>query len=191
MLQGLLYDSRDGELLDLYWHAREALQAFNGAAMSRERMTILRGLLAEVAADAWIETPFSCEYGVHISIGAGTYLGPDAIIQDCGKVTIGHHSLIGPGVRICTASHPLQSSERLLRDPLSHEVRYVTSASPVVIGNQVWIGASVTILGGVTIGDDAVIGAGSVVTRDIPSACVAYGVPCKVIRAIDDALRES
>lgn len=68
---------------------------------------------------------------------------------------------------------------------------YVTSASPVVIGDRVWIGASVTILGGVSIGDDAVIGAGSVVTGDIPASCVAYGVPCKVVRAIDDEPRKS
>ena len=191
MLQGLLYDSRDGELIDLYWCAREVLHEFNGASMNRERMLILQRLLGELAPDAWVETPFHCEYGAHIRIGAGTYLGPDAIIQDCARVAIGDNALIGPGVRICTASHPLQSSERLVRDAKGKTSGYVTSASPVTIGNRVWIGASVTILGGVTIGDDAVIGAGSVVTRDIPASCVAYGVPCKVIRAIDDAAHGS
>jgi maltose O-acetyltransferase len=187
MLQGLLYDSRDGELIDLYWHSREVLQEFNGASMNRDRMLILQRLLGELAPDAWIETPFHCEYGAHIRIGSGTYVGTDAIIQDCGQVVIGKNTLIGPSLRICTASHPVRSSERLVRDPKSKVSSYVTSASPVVIGDRVWIGANVTILGGVTIGDDAVIGAGSVVTRHVPASYVACGVPCKIVRAIDDS----
>ena len=174
MLHGYCYDSRDDELIAMYWRAREVLQEFNGRIHDRNRMNGLRTLLDGVASDVWIEPPFFCEYGVHIQIGSGTYLNVNCFLQDCANITIGRNVLIGPGSQICTASHPLRSSERIV-DGTS----YVTSAKPVSIGDRVWIGANVSVLGGVTIGDDAVIGSGSIVTRDIPSGVVAYGVPCR------------
>lgn len=174
MLHGHCYDSRDDELIAMYWRAREVLQAFNGRIDDRNRMTGLRSLLVGVESDVWIEPPFFCEYGAHIEIGSGSYLNVNCFLQDSANISIGRNVLVGPGVQICTASHPLKSSERIV-DGFS----YVTSAKPVKIGDRVWIGANVSVLGGVTIGDDVVIGSGSVVTRDIPSGVVAYGVPCK------------
>lgn len=174
MLHGDCYHSRDEELIAMYWRARDVLQAFNGNIHDRNRMNVLRTLLDGVGSDVWIEPPFFCEYGVHITIGSGTYLNVNCFLQDCAEINLGKNVLVGPGVQICTASHPLKSSERIIDGST-----YVTSAKPVNIGDRVWIGANVTILGGVTIGDDAVIGSGSVVTRDIPAGVVAYGVPCR------------
>ena len=174
MLHGLCYDSRDSELIAMYWRAREVLQVFNGRIDDRSRMAGLRALLVGVESDVWIEPPFFCEYGAHIQIGSGSYLNVNCFLQDCANIKIGRNVLIGPGVQICTASHPLKSSERI-----ADGNSYVTSARPVNIGDRVWIGANVCVLGGVTIGDDAVIGSGSVVTRDIPPGVVAYGIPCR------------
>lgn len=178
MLSGDSYRSRDEELIEMYWRAREVLHAFNGSIHDRNRMETLRALLKRVAPDVWIEPPFYCEYGEHIQIGSGSYLNVNCFLQDCASITIGESVLIGPGVQVCTASHPVQGSERVAGDRT-----YVTSAQPVHIGDRVWIGANVSVLGGVSIGDDAVIGAGSVVTGDIPPGVVAYGVPCRVQRA--------
>lgn len=175
MLNGHCYDSRDDELIRMYWRAREVLQNFNVNIHDRNRMNGLRTLLQGVESDTWIEPPFFCEYGVNIQIGSGTYLNINCFLQDCATIQIGKNVLIGPGVQICTASHPLNSEDRIVNGN-----SYVTSANPVTIGDRVWIGANVTVLGGVTIGDDTVIGSGSVVTRDMPSGVLAYGVPCRV-----------
>ncbi len=177
MLCGEVYDSRDEELIEMYWAAREVQQAFNQNICNRERMLDLCQLLTGVAAGVWIEPPFFFEYGTHIQIGAGSYLNVNCVLQDCGRIQIGEDVLLGPGVQICTASHPVRSSERISAD---HS--YVTSAAPVSIGDKAWIGANVTILGGVSIGKNSVIGAGSIVTKDIPPNVVAHGIPCAIQR---------
>lgn len=174
MLAGHYYDSRDDELIAMYWRVREVLQKFNVNIQDRSRMNGLRTLLEGVEPDVWIEPPFYCEYGVNIRISSGSYLNVNCFLQDCAYIKIGKNVLLGPGVQICTASHPLNSSDRIV-DAAS----YVTYARPVTIGDRVWIGANVTVLGGITIGDDTVIGSGSIVIRDIPSGVVAYGVPCR------------
>lgn len=186
MISGLVYNSRDPELIALYWKARETLHEFNSSGAQRSRMDILAPLILGLSSDVWIEAPFHCEYGVNLRIGRGTYIGVDCVVQDCGQVSIGECALLGPGVRICTASHPMKSSERLVVDAADGTPRYLTTANAVTIGHRVWIGASVTILGGVTIGNHAVIGAGSVVTRSVPAGTVAYGVPCRVVRKIEE-----
>ena len=178
MLSGENYNSRDEELLDLYWRARKGLQSFQQESANPERMQFLREFIPGIHETVWIEPPFSCEYGSHISVGRGTYINVHCFLQDCGKIEIGEDVLIGPGVNVCTASHPLDSHERIQRTAQGSS--YLTSAKPVKIGDRVWIGANVTILGGVIIGDDAVIGAGSVVTKDVPAGMLAYGVPCRI-----------
>ncbi len=180
MLAGHPYNSRDPELIALYWKAREALHAFQQAIASPDRMEILRGLLGEMAEGVWIEPPFFCEYGPHIRIGARTYVNVNCFFQDNAEIEVGGDCLIGPGVQVCCASHPVAADARVVARPAAGEAPYVTSSKPVKIGNRVWIGGHVTILGGVTIGDDCVIGAGSVVTKDIPAGSLAYGVPCRV-----------
>ena len=176
MLQGENYKARDPELIELYWRSREVLEHFNRSIASRDRMQILESLLEEVGEGVWVEPTFMCEYGVNLSIGAGTYINVNCFFQDCAKIRIGKSVLIGPGVNLCTSTHPLAEAERVNSDG-----SYTCSADPITIEDNVWIGANVTVLGGVTIGKGSVIGAGSVVTKDIPAGVKAYGVPCKVI----------
>lgn len=184
MLSGKTYNSRDPELLALYWRARKVLHEFNQSGPRSDRMTIFRGLIPDTADGVWVEPPFFCEYGENIQIGSGTYININCFLQDCGRIAIGDNALIGPGVQICTASHPVDSRQRVVKNAAEGEPHYVTSAQSVELGDRVWIGAGVTIVGGVAIGDDVVIGAGSVVTESIPSGTVAHGVPCRVAKRL-------
>lgn len=180
MLAGLEYRARDSELIEAYWRGRRVMQSFNLAVADPQRMQILRASFPAVAEGVWIEPPFHFEYGIHLSIGARTYVNVGCFLQDCGRISIGEDCLIGPSVKVCTAEHPLPAHQRVIPASEENEAHYVTSAKPVTIGDRVWLGASVTILGGVTIGDGAVIGSGSVVTKDIPAGSVAFGVPCNI-----------
>ncbi|WP_319580743.1 sugar O-acetyltransferase [uncultured Methanospirillum sp.] len=123
-----------------------------------------------------IETPFYCDYGVNITFGKNFYANFNCVILDCARVQIGENTLLGPGVQIYTATHPVNPSTRR-----SH----VECAYPVTIGDNVWIGGGSIILPGVTIRNNSVIGAGSVVTKDIPDDVVAVGNPCRVMRSIN------
>ena len=157
---------------------REVLYEYNTSRPSEcERMKeILKGLLGHVGDnDFLINQPFRCDYGKQISIGKRFFANFNFVVLDEAHVTIGDDCFIGPNVSIYTACHSTVPVERNSRREW---------AKPVKIGNNVWIGGSVTILPGVTIGDNVTIGAGSVVTRDIPSNSVAVGNPCKVIRHI-------
>ncbi len=188
MLAGAPYSSRDPELLQLAHRARALLRRYNASESTDAdgRRALLEELLGSVGDDVWIEPPFFCEYGPHIHIGSRSFIHVNAVLLDSAEIRIGDDTLIGPGAQIITATHPLHASERLVagwtRD--SGRAPYWTSASPITIGNRVWIGAGTILTPGVSIGDNTVIGAGSVVTRDIPGDCVAFGVPCKVGRAL-------
>lgn len=124
----------------------------------------------------WIEPPLYFCYGRHISIGDGCYINFNCNFVDDGQITIGERVMFGPAVTIATVGHPI--------NPKMREYMYT---DPVTIGNDCWIGGNVTICPGVTIGDNTVIGAGSVVTKDIPANCVAAGNPCRVIREINES----
>jgi len=148
-------------------------------SMMAERTRMLMELLGHVGDDhILINQPFYCDYGKHISVGKRFFANFNFTVLDEARVTIGDDCFIGPNVSIYTACHSTDPVERNSRREW---------ALPVTIGDNVWIGGSVTILAGVTIGDNVTIGAGSVVTRDIPSGVVAVGNPCRPIKAISSA----
>lgn len=186
MLAGEPYNSRDPELLDTAHRARGLLTAFNASASSDavQRRAILTMLLARVDDGVWIESPFACDYGAHITIGANTFVNVNCVFLDAAPIVIGANVLIAPGVQLLTAFHPLAAADRLPADwtPESGRSPYVTQASPVTIGDNCWIGAGALVMPGVTIGANTTIGAGSVVTKDVPPNVLAFGNPCRVVR---------
>ena len=129
----------------------------------------------------FVEPPFRCDYGSNIVIGGNFYANYDCVILDCALVTIGDNVLFGPGVHIYTAGHPAHP------EPRNAGIEY---AAPVTIGSSVWLGGRAIVAPGVTIGDNAVIGAGSVVTRDVPPWTIAAGNPCRALRAVTDEDRK-
>jgi maltose O-acetyltransferase len=173
MLAGELYRAEDAELEADQSAASAWMARYNASlAMSAsERHILLRERLAEVGEGAVIRPPFHCDYGYNIRLGAGVFLNFNCIILDVVAVEIGAGTQIGPGVQILTADHP--------RDPVVRQTGQ-EFGRPVVIGRNVWIGGGAIILPGVTIGDDAIVGAGSVVTRSVPAAATAYGNPARV-----------
>ncbi len=147
----------------------------------REIPAILKRLLGKTGETVWIEPPFHCDYGYNIEVGENFGANYNLTVLDVGKVTIGDNVLIAPNVSIYTAGHPVH--------PVSRASGYEYGI-PVTIGSDVWIGGSAVILPGVTVGDGSVIGAGSVVTRDVPANVIAAGNPCRVIREITDRDRD-
>ena len=141
---------------------------------------LLKELLGKTGDSLWVEPPFHCDYGWNIEVGENFFANYNLTILDVGKVTIGKNVMIAPNVSIYTAGHPVHPDSR------NSGYEY---GIPITIGDNVWIGGSVVILPGVTIGNNAVIGAGSVVTKDIPDNAIAAGNPCKVIRTVTEADR--
>ena len=177
MLDGELYLATDPDLEAASLRATQLLQRYNQTAL-RDRVTqraILKELFGRVGESASIVPPFHCDYGSYISVGDRFYMNYGCVILDCNRVTIGDDVLCAPYVQIYAAYHPTSPAERLTGREL---------ASPVVIGNNVWIGGGSIICPGVTIGDNTTIGAGSVVTKDIPANVVAVGNPCRVLRSV-------
>ena len=178
MLAGEVYDATDSQLLEELVVTRLVLQEYNSLSptnLERARR-ILSELFGSVADDQFvINQPFRCDYGKQISIGQRFFANFNLVILDEASVTFGDDCFLGPNVSIYTACHSIYPTERNTRKEW---------AKPVTIGNNVWIGGSVTILPGVTIGDNCTIGAGSVVTRSIPANSVAAGNPARVLRKI-------
>lgn len=175
MLSGETYNILDPDLIAERDRAKELLRAYNVTPSAEERAFILRQLLGEMGDATLIEPPFHCTYGKNTRIGAHSYLNFSCVVLDNNAVTIGHHVMIGPAVQIYTAAHPLQAELRIQ----GWEV-----AKPVVIGDNVWVGGAAIILPGVTIGRNAVVGAGAVVTRSVPADVVVAGNPARLIRKI-------
>lgn len=187
LLRSDVYNARDPELLEMYYEARRLLQEYSQliAADLEKKDQVLANLLGFKGQSVWIEAPFFCNYGKHISIGDYTFVNVNCMFLDDNRITIGHHCLIAPYVQIYTASHPLLASERIISPhPDTHVATYRTMAFPVTIGDRVWIGGNTVIMPGITIGNNVTIGAGSVVTRDVPDNVLAFGNPCKVIREL-------
>jgi len=152
-----------------------------------KRTAILSEIIGEFGEGGAIQGPIAFHYGKHTKIGKKFFGNFNLTIQDDAEVTIGDNCDFGPNVTIVTPVHPMVASERKELLTANGEKRHLCYAKPVHIGNNCWFGASVTVCPGVTIGDNCVIGAGSVVTRDVPANSFAAGVPCRVIREITDA----
>lgn len=177
MLSGELYDALDKELSEERLKARLLIKSLNESRedMADERRGILKELLPNTGGNLWIQPPFYCDYGSNIEIGESVFFNFNCVILDVAKVTIGSRTLLGPNVQIYTATHPLNYKMR---------ASGLEMGKPIIIGEDVWIGGSAVLCPGVTIGDRCVIGAGSVVTKDIPEDVFAAGNPCKVIRTL-------
>lgn len=181
--EGLLYDANnDPELQQEMLQTRCLLHEYNLLPPDRtdERDRLIRRIV-HMGEGGCIISPFYCDYGYHIHIGHNFFANTNLVILDGADVTIGDNVFIAPNVGIYTAGHPLDATTR------NKGLEY---ALPVTIGDNVWIGAGVSILPGVTIGDGCVIGAGSVVNRSIPPSTLAVGNPCRAIRHIDGAPRD-
>ena len=180
MLSGEVYSAVDPELLEELMVTREMLYEYNSLHPSETRRMkeILKGLLGYVADDEFlINQPFRCDYGKQISIGKRFFANFNFTVLDEARVTIGDDCFIGPNVSIYTACHSTDPVERNSRQEW---------ARPVTIGHNVWIGGSVTILPGVTVGDNSIVGAGAVVTKDVPANVIVVGNPARVLRQITD-----
>ncbi len=177
MLRGVPYLANDPALLDERKRCRLVCERFNATSFgdTATRRAILDELLGEIGEDADVMAPFECDYGYHITVGARTFINYGAVILDGAKVTIGQDVQIGPGVQLLTALHPLDPVERR---------RGTETAKPVTIGDGAWLATGVIVCPGVNIGPDVVIGAGSVVTKDLPARHLCVGNPCRVIREI-------
>lgn len=173
MLSGQLYDASDAELQAEREANHRWLVHYNAslAASPEAQRALLLEHLAEVGKDSVIRPPFHCDYGYNIRLGAGVFLNFNCVILDVAPVTIGDRTQIGPAVQILTADHPREAGLR---------ASGLESGRPIHIGRNVWIGGGAIILPGRVIGDDAIIGAGSVVTRDVPAGATAAGNPARL-----------
>ena len=177
MLSGELYNAADPVLANERMQARLLLKQYNesGADQQELRKQLLKKLMPLQGTGLWIEPPFYCDYGANISVGDKVYFNFNCTILDLMKVSIGNNVLIGPAVQIYTAMHPMNWEER---------ASGLEFANAITIGSDVWIGGGVIICPGVTIGNRSVIGAGSVVTKNIPDDVFAAGNPCRIIKAL-------
>lgn len=178
MLAGELYDPLDPDLVRARDRARDLCQDLNATREGdREaRRRILTDLFGSGGASVWMQPPFYCDYGSNILLGERVFFNFNCVVLDVCRVTVGDFTLFGPAVQIYTATHPMNAELRRAQE----------SGKPVAIGSDVWVGGGAIICPGVTIGSKAVIGAGSVVTRDVPGGVFAAGNPCRVIREIAD-----
>lgn len=183
MLQGKLYKASDPALSKELQHAKDSLFDLANLRPSEraKQKEGLQSLLGSTGEHFHIEFPFYCDYGYNIQIGENFYANHQLIILDAAPVKMGDNILIGPSVGIYTSGHPLDSNQR---------AEGLEFALPITVGDNVWIGGHVVINPGVRIGDNVVIGSGSVVTKDIPGNCIAVGNPCRVLREITAADKE-
>ncbi len=177
MLAGELYNPLDEQLVEDRLRTRLSIKELNDSREDQveERHRILKELLPNASDGLWLQPPFYCDYGYNMLIGEKVFFNFNCVVLDVAQVTIGSRTLFGPNVQLYTATHPMDHKER------ASGVEY---AKPITIGEDVWIGGSVVICPGVSIGNRSVIGAGSVVTKDIPADVFAAGNPCKIIRAL-------
>lgn len=176
---GMIYNDFDSELFKYRVNAKKLFRKYNKTEDDEVelRKAIMTELFKAVGENVWIEPDFRCEYGKNITIEDDVYINFGCIILDCAQIRIGANTLLGPNVGIYAANHATDAEER---------IKGGCYGKPVTIGKRVWLGGDVKIVGGVTIGDDTIIGAGSIVTKSIPSGVIAAGNPCRVIRKITD-----
>lgn len=189
MLAGKIYDTSDETLVKARARAHALSRQYNETDETEEekRAAILDELVPNRGKGAFLQGPVYFDYGVNTKTGANFYANFNFTVLDCCPVNIGNDVLIGPNCSLVTPVHPMRYQDRNIRfksDGTSFDYEY---AKPVTIGDNCWLASNVTVCGGVKIGNGCVIGAGSVVTRDVPDNCFAAGNPCRVIRAITEA----
>lgn len=183
-IQGLLYDPHYGtELSQERIKCKDLCYKFNQLQPSNqiEQTRIIKEIFGKIGKSFFITQPFWCDYGYNIEIGNNFYTNHNCVILDEVKVSFGNNVFVAPNCCFSTAGHPIDVTQRNLG---------LEFAYPIIVGNNVWIGANTTVLPGVTIGDNSIIGAGSVVTKNIPSNVIAVGNPCRILRNITDKDRE-
>jgi maltose O-acetyltransferase len=180
MLAGELYEPLDPDLAAARVRARDLCQALNATyeAQQEERRRIVSELFGSGGDSVWMQPPFFCDYGSNIFLGERVFFNFNCVVLDVCRVTIGDYTLFGPAVQVLTATHPMNAELR----------RKQEFAKAIEIGSDVWVGGGAIICPGVRIGSRSVIGAGSVVTRDVPEGVVAAGNPCRVIREITETI---
>jgi maltose O-acetyltransferase len=177
MLAGDLYVAEGPEIAHDYHRAMDLLERYNRtvAADPEERRCLLRELLGSLGDDVVIRPPFYCDYGYQIHIGARTFANFGLVALDVARITIGEDVQIGPNVQLLTPTHPLEAEPRRAK---------LEGAKPIAIGNNVWLGGGVIVCPGVTIGENTVVGAGTVVVRDLPANVLAVGNPARIVRQL-------
>lgn len=187
--QGVLFCPGDPELKAIKLNTHKLNQDYNRLYedQTEEREAILAKILGGLGEGSFLQGPITFHYGKHTVIGKNCFINFNLTVQDDAAVTIGDDCNFGPNVTIVTPIHPLLPDERKSMKTADGQIKHLCYAKPVSIGHDCWLGANVTICPGVTIGNNCVIGAGAVVTRDIPDNSFAAGVPCKVIREITEA----
>ncbi|MCI8537543.1 MAG: sugar O-acetyltransferase [Oscillospiraceae bacterium] len=182
MLAGEMYSPMDPELGAARIQAHALVQKLNSLPAEdlegRERLT--RQLLGGAGCNVWLEIGFQCDFGFNIVVGDNFFCNFNCVMLDTNTITIGDDCMFGPNVTLAAATHPIKAAERV--NPEGREY-----ALPIRIGDRVWLGAGVTVLPGVTIGDRAVVAAGAVVVRDVPPDTLVAGVPARVVKEIDNA----
>lgn len=177
MLAGDLYIADDPQLAADSRRAAALMQKFNNSDPTdpEARRALLRELLGSFGEGAEIRPPLYCDYGYQVHIGARTFINYGAVLLDVAKITIGDDVQVGPNVQFLTPTHPL--------DPELRRQKY-EAAEPITVGSNVWLGGGVILLPGITIGENTVVGAGAVVTKDLPANVVAVGNPARIIREL-------
>lgn len=176
----MIYDDFDQDLFERRVQAKAIFKKYNRTTDSQadERRMLLERLFGSIGENVYVEPDFTCEFGKNIYIGNNVYINFGAVFLDCSRITIGNDVLIGPNVGMYSANHSLDPEER---------AKGALIGGRITIGDKAWIAGDVKIMAGVTIGEGAVVGCGSIVTRDIPPRTVAAGNPCRVIREITEA----
>lgn len=180
MLQGLVYNDFDDDLFQRRVEAKKLFRAYNKTDDDQvaERKQLMERLFKRVGENVWIEPDFRCEFGKNITIEDNVYINFGCVILDCAEVTIGANTLLGPNIGLYAANHSIDAAER---------IHGGCCGKPIHIGKNVWLGGDVKIVPGVSIGDNTIIGTGSIVTKSIPANVIAVGNPCKVLREITEA----
>lgn len=184
-------ETADGETLKLIARTRELTREYylSDYEDTQKREAILRELLGGIGENVEIDTPFHCDHGNNIFLGNDVIIGINCTFVDNAEIRIGNRVLIASNVQFYTSSHPVLPQERLVDDWKEKGTTFFrTYARPIEIKDNAWIGGGSILLPGVTVGENSVIGAGSVVTRSIPANCVAVGNPCRVIRTLEEEI---
>lgn len=188
MLQGFIYDASDKELVEMRRKSHKLCKLYNDTFEDEKEKhsQIIAELLPDSKKGLYLQGPIQFDYGVFTSFGENCYANFNLVILDCCEVTIGNNVFFGPNCTVATPIHPMCAEERRIQQKSDGTLFNYEYAKPIVIEDDCWLASNVTVCGGVKIGKGSVIGAGSVVTKDIPENSFAAGNPCRVIRKITD-----